>query len=417
LRVLWLGHVLPHPPQGGVLQRSHHLLRAAAEAFDVELVAFRQRAFHPDAASVAASVAALERFCRVRAVVDLPADRSPLVRAWLLASSAVTPDPYTLRWNRARAMRAAVAGVAAGRAPDLVHFDTVGMMPYRRWFPDSALLLNHHNVESQMMARRAERSRGPLRAYLAWEAHRLARAERHEGAAADLHVTVSTLDAERLRTVVPDAATAVVDNPVDVDFFRPDPGQAREPGSVTFVGRIDAYANAEAARWLRREIWPRLRRGGHARRLSVVGRSPPPDVVEWGRTEPSVEVTGFVDDVRPWLGRSAVYLCPIRDGGGTRLKLLDAMAMGLAIVSHPMAIEGLEVEPGRHLLVAEDAEGLARASERLLVDTELAARLGRAARERAVERYSTRAIGARLVAAYEEALARARKRGRARTSS
>ncbi len=104
----------------------------------------------------------------------------------------------------------------------------------------------------------------------------------------------------------------------------------------------------------------------------------------WAAADPSVIVTGFVEDVRPWMAEAAVYLCPIRDGGGTRIKLLDAMAMGLPIVSHDMAIEGLEVEPGRHLLVARDAEGLAAGVERVLREPALAAALGQAARERAV---------------------------------
>lgn len=408
LRTLWLGHVLPHPPQGGSLQRSHHLLRAAAGAFDVDLVTFRQKAFHPDAASVEASRRALEPYCRVCAVIDLPADRSALARTALLATSIVTPWPYTVRWNASRAMRRTLSDLASRERYDLVYFDTIGLLPYRDLFPHAAWLLNHQNVESHMLKRRAQRARRGVAAFLRWEASRLAAFERRHGAAAHLHVVVSELDAVRLREVIPDAEVAVVDNPVDVDYFEPDPAIPPEKGSVIFVGRIDSYANAEAVRWMRDEIWPRLRRGDRARSLAIVGRSPPADVRAWAQADPSVTVTGFVDDVRPWMRRAAVYLCPIRDGGGTRLKILDAMAMGLAIVSHPMAIEGLELEPGRHVLVAEDVEGLSRAVERVLSEPAVARALGRAARERVVERYATKAIGARLVAAYERAVDRAR---------
>jgi len=112
-----------------------------------------------------------------------------------------------------------------------------------------------------------------------------------------------------------------------------------------------------------------------------------------------------VDDVRPWLERAQVYLCPITDGGGTRLKLLDAMAMQRAIVSHPMALEGLDVKPGEHVLVAGDAEGLAREVERALGDAALRERLGRAARERAEALYSTEAVERHLLQAYERARA------------
>lgn len=410
-RLLWLSHVLPHPPQGGVLQRSHHLARAAAEAYDVDLVTFRQRAFHPDEAALARSREALAKFLRVRAVVDLPADRGRLARTWLQAASALTPAPYTVRWNRSRAMTRVLCELARSERYDLVHFDTIGMFQHRVHFPGAAWVLNHHNVESQMMERRAARASGAERAYLAWEARRLARWERVHGGQADVHVVVSGLDGQRLRDVVPGADTAVVENPVDVEYFRPTGDAKPEPGSVVFAGRIDAYTNLAAVRWMRDEIWPRLRRGGVARALWIVGRNPPLDLQAWAEHEPSVTVTGFVEDVRPWIERAQVYLCPIRDGGGTRLKLLDAMAMGQAIVSHPMALEGLDVVPGQHALVAEDAEGFARAVEHLLEDEPLRRRLGRAARERAVELYSTAAVRGHLWAAYERALANRASRG------
>lgn len=404
-RLLWLSHVLPHPPKGGVLQRSFHLLRAAAEAYDVDLVTFRQRAFHPDAAAVAASVAALGELVRVRRVFDLPADAGALARRWLGLSSLVTREPYTVRWNRARDLEPYLAELGRDQRYDVVHFDTIGMFAHREAFPAAAWVLNHHNIESQMMARRADGARGLVRRYLRWEAVRLARYEREPGSRADLHLVVSGLDAARLRAELPRAEVQVVENPVDVSYFQTSGTLEEEPGSIVFAGRIGAYTNAAAVRWMRDAIWPRLRRGGVARALWIVGRSPPPDVVAWGRSDPSVTVTGYVDDVRPWLERAQVYLCPITDGGGTRLKLLDAMAMRRAIVSHPMALEGLDLTPGEHVLVADDVEGLARQVEHALEDAALRARLGRAARERAEQRYSTEAARRHLLGAYERARA------------
>ena len=98
-RLLWLSHLVPHPPKGGVLQRSYHLLRGAAEGFSVDLAAFRQRAFHPDPASLEESTRALSEFVRVAGVVDLPSDRSRFSRTRLLATSVLGPIPYTVRWN------------------------------------------------------------------------------------------------------------------------------------------------------------------------------------------------------------------------------------------------------------------------------------------------------------------------------
>jgi glycosyltransferase involved in cell wall biosynthesis len=411
---LWLSHLVPHPPKGGVLQRSYHLLRAAASAHDVELLAFRQRAFHPDAAQLEASLAALAEFTRVRGVIDLPSDRSELARRRLLVTSAFTRHPYSVRWNESAQLRRALRELAARERYDLVHFDSIGLYAYRDALPEAARVFNHHNIESQMMFRRAQHAALPLRAYLAWEALRLRHFERASGRDADVHVVVSSLDRERLLRVLPGADVAVVENPVDCEYFRPQSREKRS-GHVVFVGRIDAYPNLCAVRWLRDEIWPLLRQGGVARSLGIVGRNPPPEIRAWAERDPSVQVTGFVDDVREAFDEAQVFACPIVQGGGTRLKLLDAMAMGLPIVCHPMALEGLDVTPGTHLLIAESGADFAAAVEGLLKDDDLRERLGKAARERALECYSLPTVASHLEAAYARALdSAAWRRARAR---
>lgn len=412
MRVLWLGHVLPHPPQGGVLQRSYHLLTGAGRTGCADFVGFRQNAFHPDGASLQRSARALGGVVRIRRIFDLPVDRGKLARGWLLASSALTPRPYTVRWNFSRPLAAYLRQLAAGDRYDLVHFDTIGMFQYCDIFDSSAWVLNHHNIESHMLWRRSSRAAPIERSYLRWEAVRLRRWEQRVASAADLHIVVSLLDRDRLLREIPGARIAVVENPADVDFFRPGLRPER-PGSVVFAGRIDAYPNAAAVRWMRDEIWPRLRRGGLARELWVVGRNPPEDILRWGRRRPEVHVTGYVEDVRPYLDQAEVYLCPIRDGGGTRLKVLDAMAMQMAVVGHRAAFEGLDVRPGEHVLEATDVDGLANAVERLLRCPRERRALGARARRQVEARYSVPATQARLGRAYRDAVAiRSRFRGR-----
>lgn len=409
MRLLWLSHVLPHPPKGGVLQRSYHLIRGAASVHDVDLLTFRQRAFHPDLESLSESVDALAKFVEPRGVIDLPVDRFRLAKTAKLLSSVVTPEPYSIRWNDGAEMERRVQELASEVAYDVVHFDTIGMFQYRHHFPTATWVLNHHNIESQMMYQRAESASFPLNLYLRWEAWRLARWESQHGAEADLHLVVSELDGERLCDHVPGARYAVVENAVDTEYFRP-LGTKKRAGHVVFVGRIDGYANLSAVRWLRDEIWPLIEARGEPRTLGIVGRNPPEDIVAWGRTTPSVEVSGFVDDVRSAFDEAEVFVCPIYQGGGTRLKILDAMAMGLPIVSHPMAIEGLDIVPGEHVLVADDAAGTANAVEKLLSDPALRERLGRAALEHVDALYSTPAVHKHLNEAYAQAFQRAQIR-------
>ncbi len=410
-RLLWLSHVLPHPPKGGVLQRSYHLIRGAAAVHDVELVTFRQRAFHPDVESVGESVDALAAHLTVRAVVDLPVERGRAARSWELVRSGFTPAPFTVRWNASREMDATLAELARTAHFDLVHFDTVGMLQYRHHFPGAAWVLNHHNIESQMMRQRIPHAPLALRPYLWWEALRLERWERIHGGEADLHLVVSELDRARLLEILPGASAEVVENAVDTESFRP-LGSPKRAGRVVFVGRIDAYANLAAARWLRDEIWPEVLRHRPDASLGIVGRSPPEEILAWGRATPSVEVTGFVDDVRLSFDEAEVFVCPIFQGGGTRLKVLDAMAMGLPVVSHEMALEGLDVTPGEHVLSGRTGREIADAVVRLLADPARARRMGEAGRERVDGLYSTRAVHKHLNEAYARSLASAGRRSR-----
>ena len=407
MRLLWLSHVLPHPPKGGVLQRSYHLIRGASSVHDVDLLTFRQRAFHPDLESLSESVDALAEFVDVRGVVDLPVDRGRAAKMAKLLSSAVTAEPYSIRWNAGAEMDRCIRELASENEYDVVHFDAIGMFQYRHHFPKTVWVLNHHNIESQMMYQRAEHAPLPLRTYLRWEARRLARWEARHGAEADLHLVVSKLDAERICQHVTGAQCAIVENSVDTAFFRP-LGTEKRAGHVVFVGRIDGYANLSAVRWLRDEIWPLIEGGDQRRTLGIVGRNPPDDIVAWGRSNASVEVSGFVDDVRSAFDEAEVFVCPIYQGGGTRLKILDAMAMGLPIVSHSMAIEGLDIHPEEHVLVADDARSTANAVERLLTDRGLRERLGGAAQARIEALYSTRAVHKHLNEAYEQAFQRGR---------
>src|SRR5690606_22417882 len=151
--------------------------------------------------------------------------------------------------------------------------------------------------------------------------------------------------------------------------------------------------------------------------VDVIGAQPPPALRALAAADPRFHVHGFVDDVRPAMARAAVYVCPIRDGGGTKLKILDALAMGMAIVAHPVACEGIDVTPGRDVLLAEDAAGFADAIRALLRDPARRRALGAAARRLAETRYGARAVCASLASAIESRLAARAARTRAHAAA
>lgn len=396
-RILWLSHLLNWPPRGGVQQRSYYLMRELARYHDVEIIAFRQRAQQPDSASRQQAIDALKEFATVREVVDLPEDTTLGGRKRMALRSLLPGAPYTIRWGTAERYARAVQDSVAEFQPQVVHFDTISLAPYLAEIGNLPAMLNHHNIESQMMLRRAENESNPAkRLYFLQEGRRLANYERRVAKRFHVHLTCSELDSRRLIETVGDVATQVIPNGVDLDYFRPaEEDVAVRPDSLVFVGGLTWYPNIDAMRFFLNEVWPLLKQQRPGAHLSVIGRRPKrsPAMLQ-GIAD--VDLLGFVEDIRPLVHTSAVYVCPIRDGGGTKLKVLDAMAMGKAIVAHPVACEGLDLEDGKQVLMAHEPQDFASKAASLLADPVRRQELQQAAYAHVSANFSFKEIGERL---------------------
>jgi len=318
--------------------------------------------------------------------------------------------PYDVNWLRHPAMRGYLGRMVTTADFDVVHVDTLGLMPYASVLSPLPIVLNHHNIESHMMRRRAAQERQWLqRIYFRRDAQKLERCERTECRRAAVNVVVSALDAERLRAVVGDGEVAVVENGVDLEYFRPSPPGGQKQDGLIFVGTMNWYPNREAIRYFLKEIWPLLLADNPRRRLFVIGRDPPGDVLAAAR-DAAVHVPGYVEDVRPYLAAAAIYVCPIRDGGGTRLKVLDALAMAKPLVATALAVEGLNLVDEEHYLRAETPVDTVRQIRRLERDPDLSRRLAWSGRRLVERHYSWDAIGTRLNQTYQWAKSTARLR-------
>ncbi len=408
MKILWISHFLPYPPKGGLLLRGYNLVRELSRYAAVDLLAFNQpRLLHPllpgshDPEAIA--IEELGRFCRVVGVENIPLSDRPWGAGVLAAKSLFSRYPYTVNWLVSRRFSDRLARVLAQTQYDVVHFDTISLAYYRhlleRHASGSALSLGHHNIESHMLLRRAGKSGNWLkRLYYFQEGLRLARYEKRVCPEFDLNIVCSDLDANRLSKLARIPRIRAIENGVDIEYFRPG-AKAGDPKRLIFVGTMNWYPNVDAMRFFLSAVWPVLTQLEPGVSMEIVGANPPADLMEYQQKDTRVRVHGFVDDVRPYLAEAGIYVCPVRDGGGTKLKVLDAFSSGVPMVAHPIACEGIAVEDGRHVLLASDPDSYATKIIELMQDEPLRCRMATEARKLVETRYSFASIGRRL---YEE---------------
>jgi glycosyltransferase involved in cell wall biosynthesis len=401
MNLLWLTHAIPYPPKAGFLSRTYTLLREVGRHHEVDLISFVQepwtRTHFPSLEEgIEESRVALGGICR--RVKFLPIDRMrPRWGKHITALNALlTGKTYTTTWLSSASPRRVIADEIRGNKYHLVHFDTIGLASYRDLSADVPAILTHHNIESHMMMRRADNAaNAAARGYFRLEARRLEAFERRSAPAFAAHITCSELDTERLRGIVGDAKIVTIPNGVDCEFFNAKHASTR-PNSAVFVGTMNWYPNVDAMQFFLREVWPQLRVRVPDATLDIAGSNPPEDLVRLAGSLPGVTVHGYLPDIRPLIDSAAVFVCPIRDGGGTKLKVLDAFAMKKCVIAHPIACEGIDVSDGRDVVLASTPEEFVSQMCRLFANERERLDIGAAARQLVENSYSFRQFGERL---------------------
>ncbi len=293
---------------------------------------------------------------------------------------------------------------------DLIHLDSIHLaayMPGLRRKTSAPVVIDWHNVESELMARFADNLRPSARKlYASRTANKLAAIEKQVLEQAAGHIACSERDAEQLRTMAPQARVAVIGNGVDVASFANNPAGVAERFRLVFVGSMDYHANVEAACLFARDSWPGIRKSFPGWRLTLVGSNPAAEVQALAE-ENSIEVTGTVPDVRPYYSEAFAAIVPLRTGGGTRLKILEAMAAGIPVLSTSLGAEGLDVSDGTNILICNSNENWQVSLASLAGDRELWDRMAHGGRALVQERYDWRILGDLLVRTYEQWFARA----------
>jgi glycosyltransferase involved in cell wall biosynthesis len=404
MKVLWISHNVPYPPKTGVLQRNYNLLREASRHAEIFLVAILKEDILPGHYDLEAARDALGKFCRQIDIIELPVESSRARLYSLAMKSLFTTFPMSVNWVESPKMHDRIRRLSSEHDFDVVHFDTISLAEYRHDVSARATVLNHHNIESHLLRRRMDYERNALkRYYYGIEAKKLEHYEQAVCGQFDTNFTVSSLDGERLLSIAPDANFDVIANGVDIDYFS-SVDQEPVPKSVIMVSGMNWFPNRHAVLYMCNEIWPLLTEEVPEITWTVVGASPPQRVKDLATQDKRVTVTGFVDDVRPYMKGAEIYLCPMRDGGGTRVKILDALSMGMPIVATTMACEGISISPEKNVLIANSPEEFVAQIKRIQSDGSLRERLRFEARKFAKTNYAWPVIGAELGRVYNRLL-------------
>jgi glycosyltransferase involved in cell wall biosynthesis len=397
LNILCLSQIPPSPPRFGAQRRMHGLWTALARHHDITAVSLLTPA--TDRSEVER---AMSGYCREVVLVPVPSSRALAKRLGQLGALASsqsferrTFDRPELRRTLRRVLSTCRFDVATVEFPFLAN-QRLDLAPDGA--PPPLRVMDEHNIEFDLARQQATENRGLLRRL--HNAANWPKVQREEVGAFrsfDGVTFCSSTDEQRARALVPSLRSAVVPNAVDIEEFRPSAELPPSDGcTVMFFGAINYFPNVDGLRYLLNEIWPRIERSHPRAKLKIVGQFPTPEIVSY--QGPRIEVTGRVDDIRPHLSSAAVTVVPLRIGGGTRFKILEAMALARPVVSTSIGAEGIDARAGQDLLLADTPEHFSAAVGRVLDDRGLADDLGRRGRALVETRYSWSAAGQRLEA-------------------
>jgi glycosyltransferase involved in cell wall biosynthesis len=352
---------------------------------------------------------AMQAYCREVVLVPNPNGREGLAKRLLQLRSLASTRSFERLRVTVPALQRAVDRVLRVRRFDVVNleFPYLGYCNLRRAPPGEKLphlVVDSHEIAYDLARQFAHGGSSPSRRLYAlanWR--KLRREELGTYRDADGVYLCSAADERRLLEDVPLAQTTVIPNGADVEYYQPRPTDPPPDGrTVAYFGLLSTVPNVDAVIHFVRDIWPRIAETHPEARCKIIGGRPPSSLL--ALAGPRVELTGFVSDLRPHLAAAAAVVVPLRFGGGTRLKIIEAMAMGKAIVSTTLGAEGIEAVPGRDLLAEDHPTAFADAVNRLLAEPSLAARIGQSAKQLAVDRYSWSGAALKLEGFYRRIL-------------
>jgi glycosyltransferase involved in cell wall biosynthesis len=384
LHVVMIDEELPFPPTSGKRIRTLNLTLRLARRHHITYVCHR----NADAQEARRAAIYLAEQGVAPVVVDhtVPAKSGPGFY-FRLAANLASPLPFSVATHMSSAMKKALRELATSQPIDLWHCEWTPYAQAARRLNGRPRLVMAHNLESMIWERYYQTEPNAVkRWYIKQQWRKFKRFERRTFAEANQVVTVSEEDAHRVATTFGGPKPEVVENGVDTSFFRPT-GVEREPAHILFLGSLDWRPNQDAVKMLLDEIFPRVRSEVPSARLSLVGRHPPDWLGHQVQGKVGVSLYGDVADVRPYLARCGMLAVPLRIGGGSRLKILEALACETPVVATRIGAEGLHLENENHLQIVSGIEEMAGALVHAIRNPLEVLAQARSGRKRVLDRY------------------------------
>jgi len=397
MNILIITPYLPYPLNNGGLIRVHHLVINIARLHNVTLLCME-----PDHEEQASGISVLESHGVTVELVPVAANQRKSNKRYFQFLSLFNNKTYQYYQYHSQAMQQKINNLCADTMFDLILAE-FSQMGYYELPAHITRYVDQHNVEYEIMQRTYETERSPLRKVLAKsEWRKYYQQEIINCDKFNTCLTTSQRDADILATRL-DSETKchIIPNGVDSDFFKP-VTQAVNPDLILFTGTISYYPNVEGILWFTKHIWPLIKQKRSSAQFCIAGKSPPAEIQALASTDDGINVTGAVDDMRDYYASASVVVVPLRVGGGTRLKILEAMAMGKAIVSTSVGAEGIDYTNNQNIVIEDEPELFANSTVNIMHDQELRKNIEVQGRKLVEKLYDWKAVTGKLCDIFEE---------------
>lgn len=394
MRILFLSTENPFPVDHGHHIRTFHVLQALAEEHEVHFVGFTQ---NEDGFRYKQK---LEEFCNTAAIFPLR------FRGWrqllMVLRNLFSTEPLIAQKYHDSDVVFYIQNLISEAGIQLIHFDMLHLAKYRKDFDALPAVLVNHNVESLRMLRWAKVESNPLlKLFLLYQYLKLKRFERQVCPEFDICTAVSEYDRQFLMEMCDGGRFEVIANGVDASYFSPS-GSESTPNKMVWTGSMKSPYNRDAVDFFLNEIWEKIQQRHPEASMTFVGASPTQTLQQAAKKWNNIEFTGYVDDVRLHVAEASVFVAPMRAGSGTKIKVLNAMAQGKAVVTTTVGAEGIEAEADEEIIIADSAKVFAEKTVYLLQHPEVAKRIGKRARAVIEKKYDWDIIREKIRRLYRE---------------